>query len=138
MATNLALIGLGPYRFATSSLSIHKLDRKWAYRWEAQQRIGRRPAMQFLGPGEESVQLDGVIYPHYMGGFGQLMQMREAASRGDFFALASGAGNAIGVYHGRWCIRNISDAQSYFHKSGAPLKVEFQIDLVAYGGDFGS
>lgn len=58
------LIGLGPYRFSVSSLNIEELDRSWEYRWEAVNRVGARPAMQFIGPGEETVRLKGLIYPH--------------------------------------------------------------------------
>ena len=54
------------------------------------------PAMQFPGPGEERSNSPGVIYPHYIGGFGR--------------------------YYGKWCIREITDMQSLFFADGAPRK----------------
>lgn len=123
------LIGLGPYRFSTTALNIQELQRSWEYRWEAVNRVGARPAMQFLGPGEESVRLHGVIFPHFFGGFGQLEQMRADAAKGKKYGVVSG----FGRYYGKWCIRTIDDDQTLFFADGAPRKVEFDIELVHYG-----
>lgn len=129
MATT--LIGIGPYRLGLDNMAPDEIERSFEYRWEPQNRIGRRPAMQFLGPGEETVTLHGVIYPHYYGGFGQLERMRQEAARG----IPRGVVSGYGRYHGLWCIRGIRDVQSYFLPSGAARKVEFDIELVAYGPD---
>lgn len=123
------LIGLGPYRFSVSALNIEEVERSFEYRWEAVNRIGARPAMQFLGPGEEGVRMRGTIYPHYMGGFGQLEQMRSEAAKGKPRGVVSG----FGRYYGKWCIRSINDTQSFFLADGSPRKVEFGIELVHYG-----
>jgi phage protein U len=92
-------------------------------------RIGRRPAEQFLGPGEEELRLHGIIFPHVFGGYDQLNDMRDTAEAG----LPMGLADAKGIYHGPWCIRMILDEQEYFHPNGDPRRVEFDIELVAYG-----
>lgn len=128
---------MGPYRFRIVGLNYQTLDRKFDYRWKAQERIGRRPAMQFMGPGEETVTLQGVLYPKdpRLGrGFSQLESMRREAMLG----IPRGVASNLGRYYGIWCISGISDVQSYFTKGGAPRKVEFNINLTHYGPDGGS
>ena len=100
-------------------------------------RVGRRPAEQFLGPGEEQLDIRGVIYPHYTGGYNQLNEMRDEAQSGAPLHLAAVSGG-IGIYFGPWCIRMIRDEQEYFHPNGTPRKVEFSMDLVVYGYEGGS
>lgn len=109
--------------------------------FDAAKGIARVVEIEPLGMREiQSISTDASTYVgagymmHNTGGFGQLMRMRESAANGDSFDMASGAGTNLGIYHGEWVIRAIEDVQSYFHKSGAPLKIEFKIELVHYGG----
>lgn len=130
------LMGVGPYRFHIVGLNYQSLDREFEYRWKPQERIGRRPAMQFLGPGVEKVTLKGVLYPkdpRLGSGFSQLESMRREAMQG----VPRGVASNLGRYYGQWCITSIKDVQSYFHKDGTPRKVEFTIEMVAYGSDGG-
>ncbi len=123
------------FRFGVSELNYKDLQRNFEYRWSAQNRLGRRPAQQFLGPGEETVTLQGVIYPRdpRFGGHGwsQLKGMRKSGAAGTFFPMASN----MGVYHGIWCIKSIGDNQGEFAPSGSPQKVDFTISLTHYGPD---
>ena len=131
------MMGLGGVRFAVDPLNFSELERSFAYRWEPQNRLGRRPAQQFLGPGEETITLKGTIYPNhpaFAGGLTELNNMRARSAQGVFFNLGARIGGR-GVALGRWCVKNIRDAQSYFHPNGLPSKVEFTIELVAYGED---
>ena len=131
------MMGLGGVRFAVDPLNFSELERTFGYRWEPQNRLGRRPAQQFLGPGEETITLKGTIYPNhpaFAGGLTELNNMRARSAQGAFFNLGARIG-ARGVALGRWCVKNIRDTQSYFHLNGVPSKVEFTIELVAYGED---
>jgi phage protein U len=130
------ILGVGPYRFKIVGLNYQSLDRKFEYRWKPQDRIGRRPAMQFLGPGMETVSLKGVLYPgdpRLGSGFKQLENMRKEA----MFGVPRGVASSLGRYYGLWCITEITDVQSYFDPNGSPRKVEFTINLAAYGPDGG-
>ena len=125
----IVLMGLGPWRFSVPGQSYDRISRDFEYRWEPQLRIGSRPSQHWLGPGEEIVEIRGIIYPHYSGGYDQLNAMRGAAMTNVPYGLA----NAKGIYFGPWCIRGIRDEQEYFHPNGDPRKVEFGISLVHYG-----
>ena len=47
------MMALGSYRFSIDSAAYQELKHSQAYRWQAQERLQRRPAMQFVGAGEE-------------------------------------------------------------------------------------
>lgn len=125
---------LGQYQFSLETAAFDQLKRATEYLWKGQNRIGRRPAQQFLGMGEDTITLQGTIYPHFRGGLGQLDAMRTAAGRGEPLALIY-AFETAGQYAGRWCIRSISDERSVFIRNGAARKIDFALTLVAYGED---
>jgi phage protein U len=127
---------LGTYQFSLDTAAFDTLQRQTAYRWQAQQRIGRAPAMQFLGAGEDTVELNGTIYPHFRGGLGQLALMRAAASNGEPLPLTY-AFETAGQYAGLWCIQSVRDNRSVFFRDGAARKIEFSLTLAAYGEDAG-
>ena len=127
----MSLYALGPFRFGLRAPAPQALSRDFPMRWQPMERIGRRPAQQFLGPGEEVLILDGVLYPEFTGGLNQIEGMRRSAQTGVPYMFVSGAG----LVFGRFVIRNIRDVQTYLAHNGAPRKVEFSIELVAYGED---
>jgi phage protein U len=130
LGINMMMI-LGIYRFAINSAAYQTLKRQSEYRWQEINRMGANPALQFTGFGVETIDLEGVIYPHFKGGLRQVTLMRAEAGVGKPLMLISGNGNAFG----RWCIVKISENQSVFMKDGAPLKIEFSISLKRYGED---
>jgi uncharacterized protein len=125
------MMALGTYRFSIDSAAYQELKHSQAYRWQAQERLQRRPAMQFVGAGEESIELSGVIYPHFKGGLEQLDTMRAEASKGQPLLLVDG----LGFVWGQWVITQIDEGQSFFQGNGQPLKQSFQLKLVNYGAD---
>lgn len=125
------MMALGSYRFSIDSAAYQELKHSQAYRWQAQERLQRRPAMQFLGAGEESIELSGVIYPHFKGGLEQLDTMRAEANKGQPLLLVDG----LGFVWGQWVITQIDEGQSFIQGNGQPLKQSFQLKLVNYGAD---
>lgn len=63
---------LGAYPFMLDTAAYQKLKRVSTYRWKQQDRIGRKPGQQFVGPGADQITLQGEILPHWKGGYGQL------------------------------------------------------------------
>lgn len=61
------MMALGSYRFGLGTAAYQSLTRSAAWRWPAQDRLGAHPVRQFCGPGEQTIQLAGVIHPHYKG-----------------------------------------------------------------------
>jgi phage protein U len=119
------------FYFGVSKLPQTNLSRTFDYRWEGAQRIGRRVAQQYLGPGEETVSIEGVIYPPVFGSFEAIEAMRREAMSGTPRAFVT----AYGRYNGLWCIKSIRDKQAPYWPDGHPRKVEFTLELVHYGPD---
>lgn len=130
LGVNMMMI-LGVYRFAIKSSAYQTLKRQSEYKWQEISRIGSNPTLQFTGFGVETINLEGVIYPHFNGGLRQITLMRAQAGLGKPLFLISGNGFAFG----RWCIAKISENQSNFLKDGSPRKIEFSITLKRYGED---
>ena len=125
------MMALGSYRFSLDSAAYQELRRSTAYRWQALGRLQRLPAQQFLGPGSETLDLKGVIYPHYRGGFKQLDAMRAQAGKGEPLLLVDG----LGFIWGQWVVLQVDETQSVLLTNGQPRKLEFQLRLARYGED---
>jgi phage protein U len=125
------MMALGGYRFSLDTATYQELRRRNAYRWQAQDRLQRMPAQQFLGPGGETLDLKGVIYPHYRGGFGQIDAMREQAGMGVPLLLVDG----LGIIWGQWVVLQVDETRSLPFDNGQPRKLEFQLSLARYGED---
>lgn len=128
------MMGLGPFRFHLATAAYQTLERSDEYRWEAQDRIGRHPAMQFIGAGHTTFNLSGTIYPNFRGGLGQLDAMRAVAAAGAPSVLVSGLGRIFGSF----VILSVDETQTYFLPNGAPRKQEFSLELKSYGPDGGA
>jgi phage protein U len=122
---------LGGFQFAISTAAHDELQRDTAYRWEKQDRLGREPAMQFIGAGEDRVTLSGTIYPHFRGGVGQLDTMRTLAGEGKPLQLVDGLGRVLGPF----CITRVTESQSNYVGPGIPRRVDFTLELSRYGED---
>ncbi len=125
------MMALGGYRFSLTSAAYQELRRSNAYRWQAQERLQRLPAQQFVGPGSETLDLKGTIYPHYRGGMKQLDVMRAQAGRGVPLLLVDG----LGFIWSQWVILQVDETQTVMLTNGQPRKLEFQLRLARYGED---
>ena len=124
-------MALGDYRFSVDTAAFGKLSRSVEYRWPSQDRAGRRPAKQFTGIGTETIEVDGVIYPHYKGGLGQMDEFRALAGEGVPYLLVDGRGKVWG----KFCIESIKETRTVFFADGTPRKIEFALTLSHYGED---
>lgn len=122
------MLALGGYRFAVTSGGYERMKRKTAWRWPGQDLIGARPQKQFMGPGEDSITIEGTIFPHFRGGLRQVPMMRAEAGRGVPLNLTDG----LGDYWGRYVITSIEEGKEAFLGDGAPRKIDFTIELEAY------
>jgi hypothetical protein len=125
------LMMLGDFAFHLRTAPYEELKRLSTYRWAAQDRIGRKPAQQFLGPGAGEITLTGTILPHFNGGFDQLDTIRAAAAQGKPQLMVDGRGNVWGD----WVVTQVEETATELYSDGAPRVQEFTITLVEYGAD---
>ena len=122
---------LGGYVFGIDSAAYDEMRRVAEYRWEALARIGRSPARQWLGPGDETIELSGTIYPVRRRAEEELDALRAEAAKGEPLRLMLGTGEILGL----WVIRRISETAGTFLAGGVPRKADFRVQLAYYGED---
>ena len=127
------MMALGAFRFGLSTAAYQDFERNNEYRWASIDRIGAGPAKQWVGPGDQTISLRGIIYPGFIAqraGLAQLPAMREQAGLGVPLLLVSGSGRVFGEH----CITSIREGQKTFFSDGTPRAIEFDISMVAYDG----
>jgi phage protein U len=119
------MMQLGSFQFGIATAAYQELRRRTEYRWPSQDLYDKLPALQYTGPGQDTITLTGVIYTEYVGTPYMLAKMRALASRGLPLPLTSGAGSPMG----RWVIESVDEGQSVFMGAGVPRKQEFTLQL---------
>jgi phage protein U len=125
------MMQLGDFPFGIATAAYERLRRRTGWAWAAQDRLGRAPAQQFVGPETVEVELDGVVLPHWSGKPDPLGLLRTAASEGQPLDWVDGDG----YYHGLWVVVAIDEDETGFMAHGKPLEVGFRVRLRAYGED---
>lgn len=127
------MMKLGPYMFSVGTAAPRQMARTARYSWPSQARVGERPLLQWTGPGEERIELEGVIYPEYKGGLRQVQAMRELAGLGKRWLLV----DSLGVVYGLWSILQVEETGAVFDKHGAPRRINFRLQLEHAGDELG-
>ena len=124
------MMQFGVLQFSIDGAAYQRLTRSTEYRWARQPRIGMNDAMQFTGYGPETIEIEGVVYPHFRGGLGQVDRMRRQAGVGIPMPLVSGVGRVLGL----WVVEAISEGQEVFAKQGIPHRQDFTMRMARYDG----
>ncbi|VVE34985.1 phage tail protein [Pandoraea fibrosis] len=122
-------MALGDYRFCISTAAYDTFRRESRWTWATLGRMGRVPARQYTGKGDDTITLEGTIYPHFRGGFRQIQAMRREADKGEPLLMV----DSNGVVHGFWCITTVSETATPLTRGGMPLKQRFSLTLEYYG-----
>ncbi|MEW5249564.1 phage tail protein [Microbulbifer sp. 2201CG32-9] len=119
------MMSLGLFAFSLSSAAYRDLQRQTAWRHAGSDRIGARAATQFLGPGNDTITLSGLIAPDLTGDPASLNTLRDMADRGQAWTLVDGNGNV----HGAWVIESLQESRSLFFADGSARRIEFKLQL---------
>ena len=125
MAMTWPMMALGYFVFHLKTTPYQQMQRSQVLDWAANNRVGRRDAMQFLGPGDETIALSGLLVPEISGGRISLAILRTMADLGDAWILLGGDG----YYYGLYIIESVDETGSEFFPGGAPRKIEFSVNL---------
>ncbi len=118
------LMALGQFVFGLQTLAFTTLQRQTAWRHTQNSRVGARAASQFVGVGDDTITLPGVILPEF-GNRMSLDEIHTLADAGQPLALVDGNGRV----YGQWVITEKSETASYFDRLGTPSRIEFSITL---------
>lgn len=125
------MLQLGGFQFSLNTAAYQELRRRTEHRWPAQERFGKMPALQYTGPGSDSITLTGTIFTEYRGGTAQLNALRSLAAAGKPQNLIDGTGKLLG----KFVVESVEEGQSVFAGQGQPRKQEFTLQLRQFPDD---
>jgi uncharacterized protein len=119
------MMTLGFFVFSRLTVPYQTSQHDMVWRHPTNSRVGARPSAQFLGVGDETLTLSGVLLPEITGGELSLEALRKMADTGKAYPLIEGRGTVTGFF----VIEKISKGRSEFFSDGAARKIEFTIEL---------
>lgn len=119
------MLALGMFVFCLSTVAYQELQRQTDWRHPSSNRIGAAPARQFIGRGDDSITLPGVILPELAGSLLSLDALRLMANTGKAWPMIEGSGRIYGL----WVIESLSETKTVFFRDGTPRRVEFTLSL---------
>jgi uncharacterized protein len=128
------MMGFGQFVFSLPTLAYQDLQRQSAWRHPSNSRVGARPARQFLGPGEDTINFSGIVAPEFAGDVASLDQLREMADAGRAWPLVSGVGEVLGAF----VIESLNETRTIFMDDGSARRIEFQLQLARVDEDEGT
>jgi phage protein U len=120
------LLALGMFIFEVSSLAYEDLQRRASWRHARSQRVGARDATQFVGPGEETINLGGAVWTEICDGQVSLDELRDMADAGEAYALVTGQGDVVGFY----VIEGLDERHSELMADGQARVIDFSLSLL--------
>ncbi|MBD9676266.1 phage tail protein [Pseudomonas sp. PDM18] len=121
----MALMAFGMFVFGLETAAYQDFQRQTEWRHGSTSRIGTNPARQYLGRGDETITLQGVLLPALAGTVLSLDTLRTMADTGKAYPLIEGTGRIYGV----WVIESLSEGRTLFFADGAARRIEFSLSL---------
>lgn len=119
------MMALGMFVFSLETLAYQEFQRQTDWRHGSTSRIGTNPARQYMGRGEDSITLPGVLLPGLVGSPLSLDTLRTMADTGKAWPLVQGDGRIFGL----WVIESLSETRTLFFRDGAARRIEFNLKL---------
>ncbi|MCT9825207.1 phage tail protein [Pseudomonas veronii] len=119
------MMALGMFVFSLRTAAYQELQRQTDWRHASNNRIGAAPARQFVGRGEDTITLPGIILPELAGSALSLDALRLMANTGKAWPMVEGSGRIYGL----WVIESMSETKTIFFSDGTPRRIEFTLSL---------
>ncbi|HCA23119.1 MAG TPA: oxidoreductase [Pseudomonas sp.] len=119
------MMALGLYVFSLTTTAYQQFQRQTNWRHPSNPRVGALPARQFVGKGEDTITLSGLIVPEISGQKLSLDALHLMADSGKAWPLVEGTGRIYGL----WIIESIQETGTLFFRDGAPRRIEFSLTL---------
>ncbi|MDE9537351.1 phage tail protein, partial [Xenorhabdus bovienii] len=119
------MAALGLFVFMLKTTPYQSLQHQQSWRFGFNNRVGARPAFQFMGPNNDTLTLSGTLYPEISGGRLSLLALELMADSGKAWSFLDGSGAIYGMF----IIESIDQTKSEFFADGAARKIDFTITL---------
>ena len=90
------ILGMFPFALQTTPYQTSNQSNTW--RHVKNDRVGKSPRYQYIGPDEEPITLSGTLYPEISGGDVSLTTLETMAYTGRAWPLIEGTGKIYGMY----------------------------------------
>ncbi len=123
---------LGQFPFTTDTLTFTEIQRQRSWQYADNAVAKGRKKRQFIGSGDETISLPGLIYQEH--GFGNRFAIDDLAAMADTgqgFVLVDGSGYLYGVF----TIDSIDETKQILLFNGVPRKIDFTIKLTRVDDD---
>lgn len=125
------LMSLGMFVFSVPTLAYDELQRRTDFRHARNGRIGARDAVQFIGPGEDSITLTGSAHIELSDGPASLDQLRDMGASGEVWPLVDGSGK----HYGAFVIEGVDETHKALLPDGTPRMIGFSVQLLLVDAD---
>ena len=144
------IMALGTHVFYTPAVGIESpgfetLQRDSSYTWIPQGRLNAPIAMQYTGPGQDLIVIEGRLFPHFFGGLQTLSDLRNAGVAGKpltltrFYPLKDDiTGKEDGIVSqvlGDYVIQRVRSGEKNISAANIASHVNFALELCSYGND---
>ena len=113
----------GMFVFQLSTLPHQQIQQSRNWRHVKNERINRSASWQYIGAGDDTITLSGLLYPEITGGEGSLTALTSQAYVGRPWPLIDGVGQIYGMY----VITGLNTTRSELDRYGRARKIEFTV-----------
>lgn len=117
------ILGMFPFSLQTTPYQTSNKANTW--RHVKNDRVGKSPRYQYIGPDEEPITLSGTLYPEISGGDVSLTTLETMAYTGRAWPLIEGTGKIYGMY----VIDGLTQNRTEFFQDGKARKIDFTLSL---------
>lgn len=129
------ILSLGPHVFDILPVNLQSIERALVMNWPAISRFGGAPARQYVGEGEHTIRLTGLVFPEAFGGYEEYEALRATVLAAQpVIMLGLGAG-LVGTVFGLVVITGVRDRQDHLAPDGIGRRLAFDIEVAPKGGD---
>ena len=113
----------GMFVFQLSTLPHQQIQQSRNWRHVKNERINRSASWQYIGAGDDTITLSGLLYPEITGGEVSLTALTTLAYTGLPWPLIDGVGQIYGMY----VITGLNTTRSELDRYGRARKIEFTV-----------
>lgn len=113
----------GMFVFQLNTLPHQQIQQSRNWRHVKNERINRSASWQYIGAGDDTITLSGLLYPEITGGEVSLTALTTQAYAGRPWPLIDGVGQIYGMY----VITALNTTRSELDRYGKARKIEFTV-----------
>lgn len=119
------LMSLGSFVFELPKIAYDTLTQNLNWRFAKTEMFQSRQATQYLGIGEEAIELTGTAFAAAGNDYSAFDEISALAKAGDSYPLLDGTGKLWGQFF----IEKLQKTNTYFLPDGTPQKIEFSLSI---------